>query len=183
MAAASAALDPRQQAAGKHIHGLDQVAQLTQVDRGLGGVLRAVSIGVDITGDDGSAQLRGGHRGPRGQVAQDGGVGPARPRLELLRANEDLRVVPELVGYLEHRHEAGIHAHHVHLASEEAVGLGEHALELLVIEAVASPVVVGDAPTGRRAVQQALLRGVEERPAALALGGHWGTARGCFPAA
>jgi hypothetical protein len=54
------------------------------------------------------------------------------------------------VSHLEHGHEAGVHADHVHLTAEEPVRAGDHSLQLLIVEAVASAVVEGNAAIGRR---------------------------------
>ena len=155
------------------VHRLDQVAELAEVDGGLGGVLGPVPVGLDVPLDDGGPELGGRHRGVLREVAKNGRVGPAGAGLELLGADEDLGVVPELVGHLEHGHEAGVHADQVHLPAEEAVGRGEDARELLVVEAVGRAVVVGDAAMRGRAFHQAFDRAVEQRPAATTrLGGH-----------
>ena len=57
----------------------------------------------------------------------------ARPDFE---ADADLGVIADLVGDLEHGHEAGVHADEVHLPPEPPVGVLEHALQLPVVEAV-----------------------------------------------
>ena len=88
---------------------------------------------------------------------------PARAGLHLLRAHEDLRVVPELVGHLDHRHEAGVHADQVDLPPEGAMGGGEHAFQLLVVEAVGCAVIVSDAAIGGRGAPEALAGRVEDR--------------------
>ena len=72
-------------------------------------------------------------------------MGPARAGLELLGAHEDVDMIPELVGHLDHRHETGVHADHVDLVPEDTMRGGEDALELLVVQAVGSAIVIGDA--------------------------------------
>ena len=88
-------------------------------------------------------------------------MGPALAGLELLGADEDPRVVAQLVGHLEHRHEAGVHPDDVDRPAEHAVGVGQDLLQLAVVEAVARAVVVGDAPAGVGG-EQPLARRLEE---------------------
>ncbi len=62
--------------------------------------------------------------GRRREVAQDRGVGPAGAGLELLGADQDPRVLAELVGDLDHRHQAGVHADEIDRPAEHARGRG-----------------------------------------------------------
>ena len=78
--------------------------------------------------DDGSCEFHRAHRRAGGQIAEDQVVGPAVAGLDLLGADEDLGVVPDLIGDLEHGHEAGVHADEVHLPPERLVGVLEDAL-------------------------------------------------------
>ena len=115
---------------------LDQVVELPEVDRRLGGPLPRVPVRLDVAADDGRRELHRAHRRARGQVAEDQVVGPAVARLDLFGADGDLGVIADLVGDLEHGHEAGVHADEVHLPPEPPVGVLEHALQLPVVEAV-----------------------------------------------
>jgi hypothetical protein len=81
----------------------------------------------------------------RREVAKDLCVRPARPGLDFLGAHEDVGMIPELVGHLDHRHETGVHADHVDLVPKGTMRGGEDALELLVVQAVGRAIVVGDA--------------------------------------
>ena len=156
-------LDAGQDAAGQDIHRLDQLVELAEVDGGLRGVLAAAPVGLDVAVDDGGAKFGGGHRGVLREIREDRRVRPARAGLDLLGPHEDLGMVTKLVRHLDHRHEAGVHADHVHLPPEDAMGGGEHALQLLVVEAVRRAVVVGDAPIGGPAPPEALAGRVEDR--------------------
>jgi hypothetical protein len=71
------------------------------------------------------------------------------------------RVVADLVGDLEHGHQAGVHADQVDLAAGELVRGRVHALQLPVVETVARSVVVGDAAALRMELQQPLARGTK----------------------
>ena len=124
-------------------------------------------VGLDVATHDRRRQLGRRHRraapsrSPRIAACGQPGAG-----LDLLGADEDPRVVAELVGHLDHRHEAGVHADHVDRPAEDAMGRGQHALQLLVVEAVARAVVVGDAAARGAALEQPLARRVEDRPPA-----------------
>jgi transposase IS116/IS110/IS902 family protein len=127
-----------------------------------GGALQPLPVGLDVALDDDDAQLGRSHSLALREIAKDGRMGPLRPRLHFLRAHEHPRVIAELVGDLDHGHEAGVHADQVDLAAEGAMRPGEHALELAVVEAVRRAVVVGDAAVGGEGLLQALTRGVED---------------------
>ncbi|OGP57233.1 MAG: hypothetical protein A2V65_10895 [Deltaproteobacteria bacterium RBG_13_49_15] len=72
------------------------------------------------------ASLQGGVlAGPGGQTGQDLSVGPPIERLFHLRADDDVYGLPELVGHLDHVHEAGIHAEEVDLPSQERADPGK----------------------------------------------------------
>ena len=75
------------------------------------------------------------------------------------------RLLADLVGDLKHRHQARVHADQVDLAAEELVRGAEHALQLLVVEAVARAVVVRDPARLGVELEQALAGGVKERAA------------------
>ena len=143
-----------QEAAGQDVHRLHQVVEPAEVDGGLGGALHTVPVGLDVALDDRGPEL--GLRQCRRlrEVPKDLCVGPAGAGLELLRAHENVGMIPDLVGHLDHGHETGVHADHVDLVPEEMVGRGEDALELLVVQAVGDAVVIGNAAAcgGRRRV-------------------------------
>jgi hypothetical protein len=109
-------------------------------------------------------ELTGRHRGSAREIAQNRVVGPAWTRLERFRADQNLCVLAELVGDLDHRHQAGIHADEIHRPPEQLVGAGHHALQLEVVEAITGALVVGD-PAGLGVRGQLLARGSETRPA------------------
>ncbi len=108
------------------VHRVHQVVQAGEINRRLRDALPAPPVGPDVTSDDRSRQLGRAHRGSRGEIAQDGRVRPAGSRLDLFGANQHARVITDLPGDLEHRHEAGIHADEVDLASQQSMPGGEH---------------------------------------------------------
>jgi hypothetical protein len=156
-------LQTSQKPARKNIHRPHELIELAEVDRGLRGVLGAMAVGLGVATDHGRPELRRRHRGLGGEIAEDRRVGPARARLDLLRAHEDVGVIPELVGHLDHGHETGVHPDHVDLAAQETVRGDEHTLQLLVVQTVGGAVVVRDAAAPGRGLPQALARRVENR--------------------
>ncbi len=89
-------LHPGQEAAGHPINGLGQLVEAGQADGGLGGVHGPAAVGLEVAVDHAHAEIRRGHRRVLRQVAQDGRMRPAQAGLHLLRAHEDLGVLPEL---------------------------------------------------------------------------------------
>jgi hypothetical protein len=70
-------------------------------------------------------------------------------------------VLAELVGDLDHRHQAGVHADEIHRPPKQRVGAGHHPLQLEVVEAIAGALVVGD-PARLAVGGQLLARGAKQ---------------------
>lgn len=103
--------------------------------------------------------------GPGGQTDRISAAGPTVEGLFDLRADNDIHGLPELVGHLDHVHEAGVHAEEVDLPAEGAQ-IGKDNPQLAVVQGVAAGgVVMADAAVflGGGAVNVFLRDGLPEK--------------------
>ena len=112
----------------------------------LGDGLALVPVGGDILLDDLLCDNMGLAFRLLREEFDDLGIGPAIVGLLDLGADEDLHGIPELPGYLHHRHEAGIHTEDVNLLADGGAGAGKDLFQFPVVQGVAAGgVVIADA--------------------------------------